>query len=131
MRALAPPFTSSPGAARALFRDHVLDRLGLRAKFIGRAFLNMPPAAVYRISPRAASWHRTSEKDADRRLAKRTGPQSMRVFCGCSIAARDYLQRAEALAGFCCYNYCCMHSQTGRERGFATTLKPALPAPRC
>lgn len=33
----------------------VLDRLGLKAKFIGRAFLNMPPAAVYRISARAPS----------------------------------------------------------------------------
>jgi phospholipid N-methyltransferase len=33
----------------------ILDRLGLKAKFIGRAFLNMPPAAVYRISARAPS----------------------------------------------------------------------------
>lgn len=30
----------------------VLARLGLKAKFIGRAFLNMPPAAVYRITAR-------------------------------------------------------------------------------
>lgn len=30
----------------------VLDRLGLKAKFIGRAFLNMPPAAVYKITAR-------------------------------------------------------------------------------
>ncbi len=31
----------------------LLNRLELKAKFIGRAFLNMPPAAVYRISARA------------------------------------------------------------------------------
>jgi phosphatidylethanolamine/phosphatidyl-N-methylethanolamine N-methyltransferase len=30
----------------------ILDRLGLKATFIGRAFLNMPPAAVYRITAR-------------------------------------------------------------------------------
>jgi phospholipid N-methyltransferase len=34
----------------------LLDRLGLKSAFVGRALLNFPPATVYRITRRRAAW---------------------------------------------------------------------------
>jgi phospholipid N-methyltransferase len=42
-------------ALRCPVSRRILDRLGLKATCIGRAFLNIPPAAVYRISRRQPS----------------------------------------------------------------------------
>ncbi|MBX9827113.1 MAG: methyltransferase domain-containing protein [Xanthobacteraceae bacterium] len=61
----------------------VLDRLGLRATLVDRAMLNMPPAAVYRLSRRpqinlvaanASPWARRARPIADDRQISRVTP---------------------------------------------------------
>ncbi|WP_407174648.1 class I SAM-dependent methyltransferase [Bradyrhizobium sp. STM 3562] len=52
----------------------VLDRLGLRAKLVDRAMLNVPPAAVYRLTRRPQCRLVAQNNDVPRRTVLTTGP---------------------------------------------------------
>lgn len=61
----------------------LLDRLGLKATFVGRTLANVPPAAVYRVSRRRPRppLGRTSD------IPLSVGPQNLMRLTGCSTAS--------------------------------------------
>jgi phospholipid N-methyltransferase len=70
---------------RCPVRRPILDRLGLRATLVDRAILNVPPAAVYRLTRRAQS--RLVARDATPAVDSRSPGNETKRRAACDVAA--------------------------------------------